>query len=49
MTVVEARKRGATVQVDRMDIDETGETGLFVDPSGALLGAQEKEAGQETG
>lgn len=37
-TVAKARKLGATIQVDYMDIGEMGAIGVFVDPSGATLG-----------
>ncbi len=37
-TIAKARKLGADIQVDYMDIGEMGAIGVFVDPSGAPLG-----------
>jgi len=37
-TVAKARKLGAAVQVELMDIGEMGSIGVFTDPSGAALG-----------
>lgn len=37
-TVAKARKLGAAVQVDYMEIGDMGAIGVFTDPSGAALG-----------
>jgi predicted enzyme related to lactoylglutathione lyase len=37
-TVAKARKLGASVQVDYMDIGQMGAIGVFTDPSGAPIG-----------
>ena len=49
-TVAKARKLGATIQVDYMDIGEMGAIGVFVDPSGATLGvwAMKKQTAKKT-
>jgi predicted enzyme related to lactoylglutathione lyase len=37
-TIAKARKLGAGIQVDYMDIGEMGAIGVFIDPTGAPLG-----------
>jgi predicted enzyme related to lactoylglutathione lyase len=37
-TIAKARKLGATIQVEHLDIGEMGAIGVFTDPSGATLG-----------
>ncbi|HEY5285300.1 MAG TPA: VOC family protein [Polyangia bacterium] len=37
-TVAKARKLGASVQVDYMEIGDMGAIGVFTDPSGAAIG-----------
>ena len=37
-TIAKARKLGANIQVDYMDIGEMGAIGVFVDPTGAPIG-----------
>jgi uncharacterized protein len=37
-TIAKARKLGADIQLDYLEIDEMGAIGVFVDPTGAPLG-----------
>ena len=37
-TIAKARKLGATIQLEHMDIGEMGAIGVFTDPTGATLG-----------
>jgi predicted enzyme related to lactoylglutathione lyase len=37
-TIAKARKLGADIQLDYLDIEEMGAIGVFVDPTGAPLG-----------
>jgi uncharacterized protein len=49
-TIDKARKLGANVQVEHMDIGEMGAIGVFLDPSGACIGvwAAAKKPKQKT-
>jgi predicted enzyme related to lactoylglutathione lyase len=40
-TVEKARKLGANIQVDYMEIGDMGAIGVFVDPTGAAIGVWE--------
>ena len=42
-TVAKARKLGASVQVDYMEIGDMGAIGVFVDPTGAPIGVWEEK------
>lgn len=41
-TIAKARKLGADVQLDYMEIGDMGAIGVFVDPTGAAIGVWEK-------
>jgi predicted enzyme related to lactoylglutathione lyase len=41
-TIAKARKLGANIQLDYMDIGEMGAIGVFLDPTGAPLGVWSK-------
>jgi predicted enzyme related to lactoylglutathione lyase len=43
-TIAKARKLGASIQVEHMDIGEMGEIGVFTDPSGAAIGVWAQKA-----
>jgi hypothetical protein len=43
-TIAKARKLGAGIQVEHMDIGEMGTIGVFTDPSGASIGVWAQKA-----
>jgi hypothetical protein len=45
-TVAKARKLGAEIQVEYMDIGEMGAIGVFTDPSGAAIGVWAQKSKQ---